>query len=244
MGSIAGNGSHHGGEGGYGQFCPVAMAAEVMAHRWTPLILRELLAGSTHFNEIKRGLPLISRSTLAQRLKALESAGVVAAQPSSIGQPGDYRLTPAGLKLRPVIEAMGIWGQGWTSRFELDNLDAELLMWNLRRRLARDKLPAERKLLRFEFHGLSPRYRRARLFWLFVSRDDVDLCLKDPGADVDLYVTADIGAFARVWLGDLPMAQALREGSIRLVGQREMVRDFPSWLLLSHFAAHSPRLAA
>jgi len=221
---------------GYGQFCPIAMAAEVLAHRWTPLILRELMAGSSQFNEIKRGLPLISRTTLAQRLRALESAGVLTIERTAAGHPGRYRLTTAGLQLKPVIQAMGAWGQKWTARFEPHNLDPELLMWNLRRRLDLDRLPAGQTVLRFAFHGLPPRYRRARLFWLLVRRDDVDLCLKDPGVDVDLYVTADIGSFARVWLGEVPFERAVREGGVRLVGSPRLVREFPRWLLLSHFA--------
>lgn len=224
---------------GYGQFCPIAMAAEVLAHRWTPLVLRELLAGSSQFNEIRRGLPLISRTTLTQRLRALEAAGVIDSEAPARGPGGRYRLTPSGRRLGAVIEAMGRWGQHCEARFDPRNLDAELLMWNLRRRLDRERLPARRTLLRFAFHGLPASYRRARLFWLFAQRDGADLCLQDPGTDVDLYVTADIGAFARVWLGDLGFEQALREQSIRLVGPAAVAQDFPRWLLLSHFAAHA-----
>lgn len=221
---------------GYGQFCPVAVACEVFAQRWTPLILRELLAGSTHFNEIRRGLPLISKTLLAQRLRALEAAGLVTCVGPVGGPHPEYRLTPAGAEFKPVIQGLGAWGQRWTMRFDPQHLDAELLMWNLRRRLAPERLPAQRTVLRFEFDGLPATYRRARVFWLIVEPAEVDLCLKDPGSEVDLYVGADLAAFARVWMGDLDFAAALRAGSIRLTGRRELVRGFPSWLRLSTFA--------
>lgn len=221
---------------GHGQFCPVAVACEVFAHRWTPLILRELFAGATHFNEIKRGLPLISKTLLAQRLRALEDAGVLNCTTVADQRHREYHLTAAGAEFKPVLESLGAWGQRWTARFDLQNLDAEFLMWNVRRRLATDRLPAKRTMVRFEFSGLPPKYRRARVFWLILEGAEVDLCLKDPGAEVDLYVSADIGSFARVWLGDRPMADALRAGDVRLSGRRELVRGFPSWLLLSHFA--------
>jgi DNA-binding HxlR family transcriptional regulator len=221
---------------GHGQFCPVAVACEVFAHRWTPLILRELLAGSTHFNEIKRGLPLISKTTLAQRLRALEQAGVVRCVSTADTHRQEYHLTAAGEEFKSVIQGLGAWGQRWTIRVDPHNLDADLLMWNIRRRLAPDRIPATRRVVRFDFSGLPSHQRRNRVFWLIVERPDVDLCVQDPGADVDLYVQADLQAFARVWLGDLALPTALRSGLIKLTGHRQLMREFPSWLLLSHFA--------
>ena len=221
---------------GHGQFCPVAVACEVFAHRWTPLILRELLAGSTHFNEIKRGLPLISKTTLAQRLRALEQAGVVRCVSAADTHRQEYRLTAAGEEFKSVIQGLGAWGQRWTIRVDPHNLDADLLMWNIRRRLAPDRIPAMRRVVRFDFSGMPSQQRRNRVFWLIVERPDVDLCVQDPGADVDLYVQADLQAFARVWLGDLALPTALRSGLIKLTGHRQLMREFPSWLLLSHFA--------
>jgi DNA-binding HxlR family transcriptional regulator len=221
---------------GHGQFCPVAMASEVFAHRWTPLILRELFAGSTHFNELKRGLPLISKTTLTQRLRALEDAGVLTSTSASGQTHTEYRLTPAGAEFQPVIQGLGAWGQRWTARFDPDNLDAEFLMWNVRRRLAVDQLPEKRTLVRFDFFGLPPKYRRARNFWLIIDRPEADLCLKDPGAEVDLYVSADLASFSRVWLGDTSISAAIEAGQIRLSGLRDLVGRFPSWLLLSKFA--------
>jgi DNA-binding HxlR family transcriptional regulator len=221
---------------GHGQFCPVAVACEVFAHRWTPLILRELLAGSTHFNQIKRGLPLISRTTLTERLRALGEAGVVTCEAGTEGGHSEYRLTPAGRELETVIRSLGEWGQRWTSRVDAQNLDAELLMWNVRRRLATDRLPTARTVVRFDFTGLPSHYRRTRTFWLILERRDVDLCVQDPGDEPGLYVEADLATFARTWLGDVEIAAALRGGAIKLTGTRELKRAFPTWLLLSPFA--------
>lgn len=221
----------------YGQFCPVAVASEVFAQRWTPLILRELLAGSTQFNEIKRGLPLIPKTTLSARLKSLERAGVLTCESQGAGRPTAYRLTEAGLRFRGAIEQLGQWGQHCAQRFEPQNLDAELLMWNIRRRMDTARLPDQRVVLRFEFTGTPP--RRARIFWLKIDKPEVELCLKDPGIEIDLYVHADIGSFARVWLGEERLADTLRDGRIRLVGDSALARGFPSWLLLSHFAGHA-----
>jgi DNA-binding HxlR family transcriptional regulator len=221
---------------GHGQFCPVAVASEVFAHRWTPLILRELFAGSTHFNELKRGLPLISKTTLTQRLRALEAAGVIECTNVPGQNHQEYRLTAAGIEFKTVIQSLGAWGQRWTVRLDPQNLDADFLMWNIRRRLAIDSLPETRTVVRFEFFGLPPQYRRGRFFWLIIERPEVDLCLKDPGSEVDLHVSADLASFARIWLGDTPISEMLRTGAVRLTGRRDLVRSFPSWLLLSQFA--------
>ena len=219
---------------GYGQFCPVAVACEVFAERWTPLILRELFAGSRRFSEIRRGMPLISRALLAQRLRHLEDVGVIESQPAGRGR--EYRLSQAGAEFHGVIEELGAWGQRWIhGRASAENLDAMLLLWNVRRRLAVDRLPNRRIVVRFDFRGV-PAGRGPATSWLVASREDVDVCLKDPGFGVDLVVTADLGAFTRVWLGDVSFDQALRSRGVRVEGPRELVRAFPGWLLLSHFA--------
>jgi DNA-binding HxlR family transcriptional regulator len=220
---------------GFGQICPVAVACEVFARHWTPVILRELLAGSSRFNEIHRGVPLISRPLLARRLKELEAAGVVHSVPLANGRGREYRLTPAGEEFREVIERLGAWGQRWTMRVQSRNLDAGFLMWNVRRRIAREALPPRRTVARFDFGGV-PAGHGPRRFWLLLDPPTIDLCLHDPGFEVNLYVQADLAAFARVWLGDQPLSAALRSGAVKLTGPRELTRAFPSWLMLSHFA--------
>jgi DNA-binding HxlR family transcriptional regulator len=224
-------------ESGFGQFCPVAVACEVFAQRWTPIILRELFAGSQHFNEIHRGAPLISRALLVKRLRSLEANGVVAREALPRGRGHRYRLTEAGREFHSVIEGLGTWGQRWTVRIERDNLDPGFLMWNVRRRIALERLPPRRVVVRFKYSGVPVRCRGPRLFWLVLERTQADLCIKDPGFEVDLYLEADLAAMAKVWLGDVTFEQTLRSGEVRLSGSRELARAFPAWLMLSHFAA-------
>ncbi len=200
---------------GYGQFCPVAVACEIFAERWTPIILRSLFMGADRFNELLRGAPLISRSLLAKRLRDLEKAGVISKARVGTGSGHCYRLTQAGEEFRTVIEGLGNWGQRWTVRVKRENLDAGLLMWAIRR-------PANK--------------RGYRTFWLVLERKHVDVCVEDPGFEVDLYVDADLAAMTKVYLGDMSLASAMRAGDVRVSGSRELARAFPSWLLLSHFA--------
>jgi DNA-binding HxlR family transcriptional regulator len=222
---------------GYGQFCPVAKACEVVAERWTPLVLRELLCGSTRFSDLQRGVPLMSRTLLARRLRELEDAGVVESAPKARGRGREYRLTRAGEELRPVIVGLGEWGQRWAQReVDPDDLDAELLAWDMHRRLQVDRLPEGRVVIRFDLRGV-PRHQRGRShWWLVVNRPEVDLCLKDPGFEVDLVVEADLAALTKVWMGRLSLGEGLRAGLVTLSGPRALVRAFPGWLGLSLFA--------
>src|SRR5258706_3123832 len=172
---------------GFGQFCPVAVACEVFAGRWTPLVLRELFNGAQQFNEIRRGMPLISRPLLARRLRELEAAGVVTMEPLST-RGHRYCLTEAGKEFHSIIEGLGTWGQRWTVRVDRKNLDPGFLMWNMRRRIALDSLPPHRIVVRFKFDGVAATYRRPRMFWMLLERPQVDLCIEDPGFEVDLFV--------------------------------------------------------
>ena len=229
---------------GYGQFCPIAVACETFAERWTALILRELLAGSRRFNEIREGLPMISRTLLAQRLHELEDTGIIESQPLARGRGREYRPTRAAQEFRAVLDGLGEWGQRWgTTQFDPGNLDLKLLMWNVRRRIDFERLPERRVVVRFDFRAFPARCRGFRTCWLLLERQGSDVCLKDPGYDVDLVVTADAGAMARVWTGAMTFAQAVQSGGLRLEGPRDLVRAFPTWLLLSHFA-HVERPAA
>ena len=222
---------------GYGQFCPVAKAAEIVAERWTPLVLRELLCGSRRFGHLHRGVPLMSRTLLAQRLAQLEDAGIVRTVPRRGGRGREYELTAAGEELRPVIDCLGAWGQRWArAQIGRDDLDAGLLMWDIHRRLDPDALPPTRVVVRFDFRGVPATMRCPRTWWLVLDRPEVDLCLKDPGFPIDVVVTADLRTLTRVWMGDVPLAEVLRAGSIRLDGPPSFVRAFPAWLRLSSFA--------
>ncbi|HYY82843.1 MAG TPA: helix-turn-helix domain-containing protein [Actinomycetes bacterium] len=223
---------------GYSQFCPVALACEVLAERWTPLIVRELLAGSHRFSELQRGLPRIPRALLVQRLGSLERAGLVERRPGRTGRGWEYHLSVAGEELRPVVESLGRWGWRWAA-WELrpDNLDSKLLMWFVRRRIRVDRLPPERVTVRFEFRGTdgAPPER----LWLVLHRPEVDLCLSDPGFEVDLDVTTDVRAFTQVYLGYVRVADAVRGGSLTVAGRSELRRAFGGWIGVSQFATRA-----
>ena len=222
---------------GYGQFCPVAKAAEIFAERWTPLVLRELACGSRRFIDLQRGVPLMSRTLLAQRLRQLESAGLVRSAAKANGRGHEYFLTPAGEELRPVIDGLGVWGQRWArSQMSPGDLDPGLLMWDIHRRLNVERLPARRVVVLFDFRGVPKHWQHVRSFWLVIQRAEVDLCLKSPGYEVDLVVDADLATLTKVWMGDLRLGDAMRSGLVRLEGPTALVRAFPGWLALSGFA--------
>ena len=220
---------------GYGQFCPVAKAAEIFAERWTPLVLRELVAGSTHFNELRRGVPLMSSSLLSQRLKRLEVEGVIERRPAETGHVWEYHLTPAGRELEPLIRMMGDWGARWVrSRLAADDLDVGLLMWDMQRRVRPEQFPARRVVVGFEFRDVV----KARRHWWLVSKDNaVDLCVTDPGYEVDLFILTDLPTMTAVWIGNTGLGQAMASGHLEVNGPRQLRAKFGSWLGLSPFAA-------
>jgi DNA-binding HxlR family transcriptional regulator len=221
---------------GYGQFCPVAKAAEVFAERWTPLILRELLLGSRRFSDLERGVPRISKSLLAQRLKSLEEAGLIERHQQSGGRGHEYVPTPAGEELYDVIVQLGIWGARWVNHeIGPQDTDPDLLVWDMHRRINLDDLPDRRIVVQFDFTGL-----HVRSYWLVLRRDEVSVCMTDPGFEVDLLVTADSLALHRVWIGHQSLAEALRSGDVRIDGPRELTRAFPEWLQLSIFSHVQP----
>jgi DNA-binding HxlR family transcriptional regulator len=225
---------------GYGQFCPVALGAEIFAQRWTPLILRELLLGSHRFSELQRGLPRISRNLLAQRLAALEEAGIIERRQRRDGRGHDYYPTAAGEELRPVVQALGTWGYKWTAHeLRPENVDAGLLMWFLRRRVQTERLPDERFVTRFDFRGQGKRsawLEEQQSFWLVLDKPEVELCLSDPGFEVGLVVRADVSALTRVYLGHVSLVEALRSGSVELSGRRNLRNGFRAWLGITPFA--------
>jgi hypothetical protein len=182
-------------------------------------------------------MPLMSRALLVQRLQQLEQAGIVQSTPKLRGRGREYALTPAGEELRPVIEQLGEWGQRWArSQLRREDLDPGLLMWDIHRRLNVDRLPERRVVVRFDFRGVPRASRCPTTWWLILQRPEVDLCLKDPGFEVDLIVHADAAALTRVWMGDVRLTDAMRQDLIRLDGLRIFRRAFPTWLALSSFA--------
>jgi DNA-binding HxlR family transcriptional regulator len=210
----------------YGQFCPIAQASEVLTERWTPLVLRELaLTGSRRFNDIQRGVPLMSSSLLTKRLRQLERAGLVERRQRLDGKGSEYHLTQAGQELGPVLAQIGIWSERWLRRpiFE-ETPDTGLLMWWVRTTVKAEALPAVRTVVHFRFRGAP---EKLRYFWLVLP--DADLCLSDPGFGVDVTVDTDPKTLTAVWMGDLDVTAAIRSGEIELDGGRQLVRSFPKW---------------
>ncbi|HEY9549650.1 MAG TPA: helix-turn-helix domain-containing protein [Kiloniellaceae bacterium] len=230
-------------EASYNQFCPVAMAAEILCTRWTVILLREMAAGSTRFNELRRGVPRMSPALLAKRLRDLEAAGIITRTPlAGEAEIHEYRLTSAGRDLKPVIEAIGIWGQKWVeSEASLQNLDPNLLMWDMRRNLDTTPMPRGRSTIQFIYGGL-PEARRN--WWLIVEPDkEVDLCAVDPGHDVDLYVTTDLRTMTEIWMGLKTVARARDDGRLQVTGNRKLEAALQAWLGLSPFAKEKKLVA-
>jgi DNA-binding HxlR family transcriptional regulator len=215
------------GQTGYGQFCPVAMAAEILGSRWTILVLRELLCGSKRFNELRKGVPRMSPALLSQRLRELEHSGIVRREQGSSGGP-EYRLTEAGEDLRGVVEGIGGWGQRWIdAEISLRNLDASLLMWDMRRRIDPKPIPMQRAVIQFLYPELA---RTRQRWWLIVDNGTTDLCSVDPGFDVDLYVSCDLRTMTQVWMGLSTIAAEERTGKLILTGNPILKRTAQQWL--------------
>ena len=217
----------------YGQFCPIAKAAEVLGERWTLLILRELLLGSTRFTELQRALSHMSPSLLTKRLEDLRHAGLIVKQKTRGRNFATYHLTPEGRQLSPVIEALATWGmRSVRTGIAKADLDAEFLMWDIRRRIDTEQLPIKHCVLGFHFSD----QRRFRDWWLVVDDADVDLCTREPGRDTDLHVVAELRTLVDVWMGNLSISAARNSQRLKLIGSSAVSRRFNKWFTLSAMA--------
>lgn len=218
----------------YGQYCPVARAAEVLAERWTLLVIRELLWGNERFNAIARGVPRMSPSLLSTRLKELQRAGLVIRE--TVDGELRYRLTEAGLELRPLVEGLGGWGQRWMQQIRADEYDPALLMLDISREAALDpaRLPPGPDTVQLDLADVPPRYR---YWWLVFSRTGIDVCDTDPGHPVRAWVDTDPMTLTRVWMGELTWAAAMRAETLRMRGDAGACRAVPGWFGLSRFAS-------
>ncbi len=222
---------------GYKQFCPVAMASEILCTRWTLVLLRELGAGTTRFNDLRRGVPKMSSALLSTRLKELEQAGIVERHPipKSHGH-YDYILTDAGEELQSVVEIVGFWGQKWIkAEPSLENLDVSLLMWDMRRNLNVEQFSSNRKVIEFYF---SDQPSTKNKWWLIIEANgSVDLCWSDPRFEIDLYVTTDLRTITKIWMG---LSTIKKESEkVELIGDETLAKSMQSWLGLSPFATQA-----
>lgn len=216
----------------YHQFCPVAKAMELLDERWTMLIVRELVTGSQHFNDLRRGVPRMSPTLLSKRLHQLVRAGIVNRQAD--GNQVRYVLTEAGQELRPVVEALGAWGVRWMGELGDEDLDPKLLLWDMHRNINQDAVPAGRTVVQFRFIDVPAKTRN---WWLVITPEQADVCDADPGYPVALAITASLRQMVLLWRGDLGWPEAMRSGAIQVSGPHTLRRGLPRWFTLSAFAA-------
>ena len=210
----------------YGQFCPLAQATQLLCERWTLIVVRELIAGSTRFNEIKKGVPTMSPTLLSARLKQLVEAGVI----KIMGSKGNYTysLTPAGLELRPVVEMLGAWGHRWArSSLNKGDLDAGLLMWDMRRTVDPAVFPNYRIVVQFEYPDAP---KGGRDWWLVSENGEIDLCLRDPGHDVDIVIKCSLKTMTEIWICQQQFRNAVKHGDIKVTGDSKLASKLQDWL--------------
>ncbi|WP_020683213.1 winged helix-turn-helix transcriptional regulator [Marinobacterium rhizophilum] len=216
----------------YGQFCPLAQATQLLCERWTLLIARELLAGSSRFSELQKGVPLMSPTLLSARLKSMLKAGIIKMD----GQKGEhgYSLTPAGLELRPIVELLGAWGHRWSrSHLETGDLDAGLLMWDMRRTVDSAVFPKQKVVIEFEYNDAP---EGARHWWLVCENNEIDLCLTDNGYDVDCLIKCSLKTMTAVWICEYSFNEAVKKGDIKVLGNPDIARKLQDWLRSSGLA--------
>jgi len=229
---------------GYNQFSPVAKASEIFATRWTPLILRELMTGIHAFNDIHRGVPLMSRAVLVTRLRELEEFGIIERRARADGTGAEYWLTAAGEAFRPAIDELRRWGlANARDRVKPSDLDPSLLLWGLRKRVDRGALPSRRVVVRFEFADVPASRTKYRIMWLLLDRSGVDVCVKDPGYSVDLMFRGKIADFIAVYCGHALWPE-LAGKALRIEGERSLARALPGWLRLDRSLTAPARPAA
>jgi DNA-binding HxlR family transcriptional regulator len=210
----------------YGQFCPLAQSTQLLCERWTLLVVRELIAGSTRFSELQKGVPLMSPTLLSKRLKQMVSAGVVTLSGSKSNSV--YHLTPAGMELRPIVELLGVWGHRWArSRLDNEDLDIGLLMWDMRRSVDAAMFPGERIVVQFEYPDAP---KGARDWWLVSQDGEIDLCLTDPGHEVNVMIKTSLRAMTSVWICNRQFNDAVKTGDIQVMGTPRLTSNLQDWL--------------
>jgi len=227
----------------YGQFCPVAKAAEIFCERWTPLILRDLSLGATRFSELQRGVPLASPTLLSQRLKQLEKEGVVCRRKSESGRIWTYHLTEAGQDFAQIVLSLGAWGQKWARReLAKHEVNLGLLLWAIERGAKPDAFGKDRAIVQLK---LTDQIEKKKYWWFLNEAGRCELCLKAPDQQVDLFIESTLRDMIYVWRGDLDLSRALDTGRLQADGTSAARRALARWLGISVLAnVQSARLDA
>ena len=222
----------------YGQFCPIAKASEIFGERWTILIVRELLIGSTRFTELQRALSQISPTLLTKRLNQLQDAGLLIRKKMPEQRRSEYYLTPAGRELMPVVLGLGEWGMKWArGQMSDDELDVELLMHDFSRRIDETQLPGGRTVIKFTFTGLT----QFAHWWIVLEPNgERELCVNNPGKEVDVELCSDVRTMTEIWAGDREIRMAKNDDRLKISGNPALVRTVASWLRIGMFAGVRP----
>lgn len=216
----------------HADYCPIAVGVDILGDRWTPLVIRELMVGSSGFNEIHRGIPRVSRSLLAQRLRMLERRGLVSREVTKRGATGRYALTPAGESLTPIVWAMGHWAAEWVFGDPTDeDCDGLSLIWRAHQHAIPAKLPETRTIVHVVLTGTG-----GAEGWLDIERPGITVCKDDQGLDVDLALEADTAQMHRWLLGLVPFRDLVANGHARLLGPSRLARAFPTWFDTTFFS--------
>ena len=223
----------------YGQFCPVSKAAEVLGERWTILIIRELLLGTTRFKDFQRALSQISPTLLTKRLNQLQECGLIVRKTAPGQRRTEYQPMPAAKELKPIIFGLGKWGMRWArGQMNDDELDVELLMYDLHRRIDATQLPGGRTVIKFVFRGL-PKFGQ---WWIVLENGTRELCVENPGKEIDVHLTTDLRTMTRIWAGDLDIRMAKKTDQVQLSGDLVLIRTISNWLLPGLFAHVRPHV--
>jgi DNA-binding HxlR family transcriptional regulator len=221
----------------YGQFCPIAKATEILGEKWTLLIIRELLMGGTRFSELQRGLSLISPTMLSKRLDSLEEHGLVMKKKIPNQKGYEYFPTKSCNDLLPIIKSLGDWGMRWArSNLTERDYDVQLLMLYLKRSIVPENLAGNETVVRFHFTDI----KDYPDWWLVARGEDVDICVNDPGRDVDVYFTSSVKVMADIWMGESSYRKAVNEGLLKLVGPSALTNNVTTWMVSSIFADLAP----
>jgi len=221
----------------FGQFCPIAKTTEILGEKWTILILREILMGSTRFNELQRGLSMISPAVLSKRLSSLDEHGLIIKKKIH-GQKGyEYFPSSAAKELLPIFIELGNWGMRWTREHLTDiDFDVDFLMLYLQRSILPEKIPGAKATIRFQFTDVKAQSD----WWVLIDGDIIDVCTKDPCREVDVYFTCSVKCLSDIWMGETSYKKEIRAGNLKLVGHRSFTRDVTVWMSNCQFANTKP----
>jgi DNA-binding HxlR family transcriptional regulator len=226
---------------GYGTYCPIAKAAEILTKKWTLLLVRDLLLGAQHFTDFRRSMPLLTPALLSRRLKSLQEVGIIERVAASNRKGWEYRLTEAGNELKPFVDAAGAWGQRWArSQLPPRELHPSTLMWDIHRSLRTEHLPQSCTVLHVEFTDLS----KMRCWWLVVQRGKVEVCLADPYYEIDLRIVCTLLTLTQIFMGDVSIASALASAELKLDGNTELIQSIPQWFGLMPYSNVTQGVAA